>query len=70
MTFTYGGLVLIFLPSQAPICPKNATPALRDRVSPADHATNARNFTGNSPTIVLAAADYDDHRPQSRTTIA
>jgi hypothetical protein len=70
MIFAYGGLVLIFLPSVAPICPDNAMPALRDWVSPGDHATDARFLTGNSPAIVLTAADCDARRPQSRTTIA
>jgi len=50
--------------------PKNTMPALRDRVSLVDHPTAARIFTGNSPTMVLTAADCDDHWPQSRTTIA
>ena len=70
MTFTHGGIVLIFLPSVAPICPENAMLALRDRVSLGDHPTDVRIITGNSPTIVLTASDCDDHRPQSRTTIA
>jgi len=70
MTFAHGEPVHIVLPSQAPICPKSAVAGLRGRVSPADQATHARVFTGNSPTSVPTAADCDDPRPESRTTIA
>ena len=68
MTFTHGGLAL--MPSVAPICPENVMPGRRDRVSPGDPITHACIFIGNSPTIVLTAADCDDRRPWSRTTIA
>jgi hypothetical protein len=69
-SFTDGKLALSFLPPLEPICPEDVMLALRDRVSPGDHAADACIFTGNSPTIVLTAADCDDRRPESRTTIA
>ena len=69
MTFTHGGLIYIAL-SRAPIYPKNAMPASRDRVSRGDHGNDTPIFTGNNPTIAFTALHCDDRRPHRRTTIA
>jgi Ser/Thr protein kinase RdoA (MazF antagonist) len=69
MTKTDGKLVLIVVPSEAPICTQSQLTAIRSHLRPANIAPAVRLYSVDNSTITTTATDCADRWLEIRTTI-